>query len=92
LPFLAKRFETNYRAYRRRGDDIPPHPRYLAGVSEMTNAAAGHRSDPPRLVGDQERAKRVLMGGSSAPRLHVSSFGDRASAEILRLIDRKDVA
>lgn len=86
LPFLAKRFETNYRAYRRRADDIPAHPRYLPGVSEMANSAAGHRSDPPRLVGDLERAKSVMLGGTSAPRLQVSSFGERASAEVLRLV------
>jgi len=92
LPFLAKRFETNYRAYRRRADDIPPHPRYLVGVSEMQNVGAGFKSDPPRLVGDPEKAKRVMIGGSSAPRLQVSSFGERASAEVLRLVDRKDSA
>lgn len=92
LPFLAKRFETQYRAYRRRGDDLPPHPRYLVGVSEMSNVAAGHKSEAPRLVGDQDRAKRVMIGGSSAPRLQVSAFGERAAAEVLRLVDRKDSA
>lgn len=92
LPFLAKRFETNYRAYRRRANDIPPHPRYLVGVSEISNGAAGHRSDPPRLVGDQEKAKRVMLGGSSAPRLQISRFGERASAEVLRLVDRNESA
>ncbi len=92
LPFLAKRFETNYRAYRRRAGDVPQHPHYLVGVSEMSNSAAGHRSDPPRLVGDPERAKRVMLGGTSAPRLQVSSFGEHAAAEVLRLVERNESA
>lgn len=85
LPFLAKRFETNYRAYRRRADDIPAHPRYLPGVCEMSNAAAGHLSDPPRLVGDQEKAKRVMLGGTDKARLQISGMGEVA-AEVLRLV------
>lgn len=71
LPFLQKRFETNYRAYKTRGNDIPPHPRYLPGVSEITDSAAGFRSDPPRLVGDLDKAKAVFQGGSDQPRLTV---------------------
>lgn len=86
LPFLAKRFEISYRAYKRRSDDIPVHPRYLVGVSEMQNAGQGFRSDPPRLVGDQEKARRVMLGGTDKARLQVSGAGDRAAAEVLRLV------
>jgi len=71
MPFLQKRFETAYRAYRSRGADIPPHPRYLPGVSEMQNVGQGFKSDPPRLVGDLEKAKRVIAGGTDAARLPV---------------------
>lgn len=88
LPFLQKRFETTYRAYRSRGADLPPHPRYLAGVSEMQNAAEGYRADPPRLVGDLEQAQLVYRGGSDAPRLpvHVGVIGPATAA--LRLVGR----
>jgi len=92
LPFLAKRFENNYRAYKRRSDDIPAHPRYLVGVSEMQNAGQGFRSDAPRLVGDQEKARRVLLGGTDKPRLQISSAGDRAAAEVLRLVRPEQAA
>lgn len=84
LPFLAKRFETSYRAYKRMGEGLPAHPRYLAGLSETANAGQGFDSDPPRLVGDPERAKRVLLNGSSAARLTVT--GGNVAAEAMRMI------
>lgn len=90
LPFLAKRFETNYRAYRRRGHDIPDYPRYLAGVSEMTNHVNGFKSDPPKLVGDPVKAKAVLLGGTDKARLQISSLG--SAAESIRLVHRQDAA
>lgn len=93
LPFLAKRFENSYRAYRRRGDDLPPHPRYLVGLSEMANASQGFRSDPPRLVGNPESARRVMLGGTSAPRLQVTGGGAAERAmQALLLIDKRDAA
>lgn len=90
LPFLAKRFETSYRAYRRRGEDLPPHPRYLVGLSEIANVGTGYKADPPRLVGDPEKAKRVLLNGSSTPRLLVT--GGQFAEAALRLVHRRDAA
>lgn len=92
LPFLAKRFENNYRAYKRRSDDIPDHPRYLVGTSEMQNAGTGFKSDPPLLVGDAEKAKRVMLGGTDKARVQISGVGDRAAAEVLRLVRKDDAA
>jgi hypothetical protein len=88
LPFLQKRFETIYRAYKMRGSDVPPHRRYLVGVSEIQNGAKGYQPDPPRLVGDLERARAVLSGGSDAPRLPIHA-ADAVPAERLRLIGRE---
>lgn len=88
LPFLQKRFETIYRAYKMRGSDVPPHRRYLVGVSEIQNGAKGYQPEPPRLVGDLERARAVLSGGSDAPRLQIHA-ADAVPAERLRLIGRE---
>lgn len=88
LPFTQKRFETNYRAYRQRGNDLPPHPRYLPGVSELQNAAQGFQSDVPRLVGDLERAQLVYRGGSDSPRLPVHIGALSPSVSTLRLVGR----
>lgn len=88
LPFAQKRFETNYRAYRQRGQDIPAHPRYLVGVAEQQCVAQGYRADPPLLVGDKERAQLVLRGGSDAPRLPVHVGVIAPDVAPLRLIAR----
>ena len=91
LPFLQKRFENSYRAYKQRGQDLPTYPRYLAGVSETQNRGQGYKADPPRLVGDLSKAQLVFRGGSDAPRLPVH-VGQLPPAEaVLRLIG-KDVA
>ena len=89
LPFLQKRFETNYRAYRMRGSDVPPHPRYLVGVSEMQNTTKGYEPEAPRLVGDLDRARAVLSGGSDAQRLPVHVAPLVSGVERLRLIGRE---
>ena len=88
IPFLQKRFETSYRAYRMRGSDVPSHHRYLVGVCEMQNAPKGYQSDPPRLVGDLERARAVMAGGSDAPRLPVHVADVVPAPERLRLIGK----
>jgi len=88
LPFLQSRFEKNYRAYKSRGQDIPPHPRYLPGVSEIQNGPDGFKSDPPRLVGDLEKAKAVYLGGSDAPRLPVHIGSVALSETKLRLASK----
>jgi hypothetical protein len=89
LPFLQKRFETIYRAYKMRGSDVPPHRRYLVGVSEIQNGAKGYQPDPPRLVGDLAKAQAVLSGGSNAPRLPVHVAHSTPLVERLRLIGRE---
>lgn len=90
LPFLAKRFETSYRAYKRRGSDIPAHPRYLVGISETTNNVGGFRSDPPRLVGDPAKAQAVLSGGTDSGRVQITSAG--SAIESIRLVHKRDAA
>ena len=86
IPFLQNRFEKAYRAYRVRRE-TPIYPRYLVGVSETQNSAAGHKSDPPLLVGDKALAQAVIAGGSTAPRLpvHVGSV-----ANAVQLIAKAD--
>lgn len=71
LPFLQNRFDKAYRAYRCRGSDLPPYPRHLPGICEISNSASGHPVDPPMLAGDKELARLVYQGGSDAPRLPV---------------------
>jgi Domain of unknown function (DUF6475) len=79
LPFVQKRFCETHRAYSRRPET--PHPPRLAGRFELTNATNGHPIAPPVLIGDRERALRVIASGSSAPRVAMVS----ADAAVLAL-------
>ncbi len=90
LPFLQKRFETSYRAYRHQGGSLHAHPRYLSGIAEMQNVAQGFTPSAPLLVGDLAMAKRVYLGGSDAPRLpvHVGVIGH----SVLRLVETESAA
>jgi len=65
LCFLQSRFEKSYRAYAHRRHDLPPYPRYLAGIFECENRLHGYPVDPPVLVGDPQRASMVLANGSN---------------------------
>jgi hypothetical protein len=75
LPFAQKRFENAHRAYYSKRNEFAEYPKYLPGVCEAANAANGFPVDPPRLVGNEEAATRVLERGVSANRFAVSKAG-----------------
>lgn len=63
-PFVAKEFQTRYRSFRMRGE-TPDYPHRLTGMANAANAANGRPLLPPILLGDLEKAKAVLKGGSA---------------------------
>ena len=65
-PFVAKEFENRYRGYAMRSE-APEYPPVLIGIAEAYNGSKGFKSDPPRLIGNAERARSVMLGGSNAP-------------------------
>lgn len=67
-PFRGNDFVARYRGYRMRSA-TPNYPAHLIGIAESANAHTGKRIAPPILIGDQERAVRVLQGGSNMPML-----------------------
>lgn len=85
-PFVAKEFENRYRGYKMRSE-TPDYLPVLIGICEAQNSRAGHKSQPPVLIGNSEQAKRVMLAGSDKPqleftRMHVS---DSAMRPTLRL-------
>lgn len=83
LPFRANEFAKRYRAYLlTQPECYPPH---LAGRAEMTNGAAGYPVAPPIMIGAQERAMRVMLGGKEAPAGEAAKHG-------LIAVARKDAA
>ena len=49
----------------------------LTGIAEAENVRRGLRSDPPRLIGDAEKAEAVMQGGTDRPLIGF----DRASLQ-----------
>lgn len=78
VPFRGREFQTRYRA----AVHCPPerYPAQLTGVSEGQNRSHGHAHDEaPVLIGDTERARAVLAGGSSAPRVELQRASESAA-------------
>jgi Domain of unknown function (DUF6475) len=65
-PFRRNEFVNRYRGYRMRSA-TPQYPAHLLGIAEAANAQTGKAIAPPIMVGDQERALKVLLGGSEMP-------------------------
>lgn len=63
-PFVAKEFENRYRGYRIR-NERPEYPKVLIGIAEAHNSQEGKESQPPVLIGDSAKAKKVMLGGSN---------------------------
>jgi hypothetical protein len=76
LQFVQKRFCDAHAAYTRRGSF--EFPRQLSGVCEIENSAAGRRTQPPVLVGDQTQARRVLELGTTGTKTEMRTLGQVA--------------
>jgi hypothetical protein len=61
LPFLQRRFCDTYRAYAVRPNI--EFPAKLIGESEQANSGKGYRAPAPVLIGDQEKAAKVVSIG-----------------------------
>lgn len=64
-PFVAKEFENRYRGYRVRSE-TPEYPATLIGIAEAQNSQDGRQSQAPVLIGNSDKAKRVLLGGAES--------------------------
>lgn len=73
LPFKRREFAQRYAAYRRRGQ-VPEFPARLVGADEAHNRAHGFldRIGAPALVGDEERARKVLERGSEGAGVRIT--------------------
>lgn len=83
-PFVAKNFENRYRGYKLRGE-TPEYQPVLIGMANAHNQQQGFRSNPPILVGNQNSAKAVMLGGTTAPLLEMKP----AVAPVLALVAGK---
>lgn len=70
-PFVAREFVTRYQGYSMRGD-IPEHPKLLHGIAQIHNEPNGHAIEAPKLIGDTEKAKQILLGNEAPKQIGVS--------------------
>lgn len=82
-PFVAKEFENRYRGYRLRGE-APEYPHLLIGIANAQNAAEGHQGQEPMLIGNTEKAKSVLSGGTTKPMIGMVSASDSLNVKRLK--------
>ncbi|WP_299078991.1 DUF6475 domain-containing protein [uncultured Paraglaciecola sp.] len=61
-PFVANEFQKRYRGFKSRSME-PEYPSHLIGMAESNNSKEGYRIDPPRLIGNQEKANQVMNSG-----------------------------
>lgn len=91
LGYLQHRFCESYRAYA--GRETFGYPAVLGGdrSPDALYAKRGLPPPKPRLIGDPQRAKNVmLLGGASKSAIGYDDVGSMAAQEITRLIDHSD--
>jgi hypothetical protein len=86
LPFRANEFQKRYMGFLNKKTER--HPSYLVGITETDNAKNRFEISPPLLIGDPEKAEKVIKSGGGTPLL-VQAFS-RSIAEIMQLPFAKD--
>jgi hypothetical protein len=71
LGYLQKRFCDAYKAYAGREGDVS-FPPMLAGEHDLSNIAKGYGSTGPVLIGNPDRAKRVMLSGKAGPKTQIT--------------------
>ncbi|MBX9267227.1 DUF6475 domain-containing protein [Chromobacterium violaceum] len=90
-PFVARDFESRYRAFAGR-QEVPEYPPVMIGQFEADNRKAGLRCEPPMLLGNPAIAKTVMLAGSSRPLLERNEMGVEQANKILKLVDQRSAA
>lgn len=72
LPFREREFAAKYRAYRARGAEAISFPAKLTGLIDQHNVPRGHGAGDVALIGNSDRAARVMEHGKFRPWLQVA--------------------
>jgi len=83
-PFFRQQFSKLYRAKRH---DPGRYPAKLIGYFEAQNRRDGWEKsiDPPRIVGDAQKARQVLQGGSSGKVLQITESRPDLEAQVAQI-------
>jgi len=74
-PFVAKEFENRYRGYKMRGE-VPEYQPVLTGIANAHNGKSGFRLQAPMLIGNEAKAKQVMLAGTNSQLLEMRLAGD----------------
>lgn len=87
-PFTANQFRTRYQGYRLRGE-IPDYQPVLSGIANAHNAKEGFQTQAPMLIGNQEKAKQVMLAGTNEQLIQMRLAGDSITNGIIKRIEAK---
>lgn len=84
-PFVSNEFQNRYRGYKMRGE-VPEYLPVMTGIANAHNSKEGFRKQAPMLIGNEVRAKQVMLAGTSAQliqmRLASETLGNAAIKQI----------
>lgn len=85
-PFTAREFENRYRGYKLRGE-VPEYLPVLVGMANAHNQKEGFRSQPPMLIGNEARARQVMLAGTNEQLIQMKLAGDTITAAAIKRIE-----
>lgn len=89
LPFLRNQFSNRYRGYASRSE-VPAYPRALTGIAEHQNRQADQPIKPPKLIGNQGQAQRVLENGGDRQALEIGTPSESSMRRVGYFPDEGD--
>lgn len=85
-PFTANEFKTRYQGYRMRGE-VPEYAPVLVGIANAHNGKEGFAKQPPMMIGNEARAKQVMLAGTNEPLIGMRSASDSIMTDAIKRIE-----
>jgi hypothetical protein len=74
-PFIARDFEGRYRGYKSRGE-VPEYQPVMIGIANAQNGQQGFKLQSPMLIGNEAKAKQVMLAGTNEQLIQMRLAGD----------------
>lgn len=85
-PFVGNEFRARYHAYRSR-QEAPEYPARLVGIAEADNGRKGYAVSEVVLIGDADRARKVVENGTEKAGIGFQRVP--ATAKVLAMPERR---
>jgi hypothetical protein len=85
-PFTGNEFRNRYQGYKMRGE-VPEYQPVLVGIANAHNSKEGFRTQPPMLIGDEARAKQVMLAGTNEQLIQMRLASDSITADAIKRIE-----